>query len=149
MVATIKASRRAFTLIELLVVMVVIAVLAAIILPKFTDQGKRSKEAALKNNLALLRTALATCQTDTGLYPAALNDLTSASTPSTNGVDPTTGTSTAWTAGTWHGPYLQTAPGNDPVSGTAYTYVVTTPNVGKVSSSASGNDTSGNPYSGY
>ena len=63
-----RNSSSAFTLIELLVVIVVIAVLSMIIIPKFADQSKRSKEATLRSNLRLLRSAVATFQSDTGLY---------------------------------------------------------------------------------
>ncbi|HZO89757.1 MAG TPA: type II secretion system protein GspG [Chthonomonadaceae bacterium] len=140
--------RRAFTLIELLVVIVVIAVLAAIVIPKFTDQGRRSKDAALKSNLALLRNAISAYQTDTGLYPLTLADLAATAAPA-NGADPTSGASTAIPSGSWHGPYIQGSIPNDPVSGSAFTYSVTAGTVGKVSSSATGNDSNGTAYSSY
>ena len=113
MMRTNKMSRRAFTLIELLVVIVVIAVLAAIIIPKFASQGKRSKEAALKSNMSMVRTALASCQADTGLWPATLADLTGAVTPTANGYN-SGGTTTTWPTGAWHGPYADSGAFTDP-----------------------------------
>ena len=142
-----KMSRRAFTLIELLVVIVVIAVLAAIIIPKFASQGKRSKEAALKSNMNLVRTALASCQADTGLWPASLADLASASTPSTSGYN-SSGTATAWPAGSWHGPYADSAAYTDPITGTSLSYTGST-GVLAVPATLTGNDTGGAAYSAY
>ena len=145
MVCVKQNVRRGFTLIELLVVIVVIAVLAAIIIPKFTDQSKRSKEAALKSDLHLVRNALANCQADTGLWVAALADLSGAAAPGTNGYN-TSAVATAWPTGSWHGPYLPAPIPTDPVSGAAFTYTNTT---GTVLSSATGNDTGGTAYSTY
>ena len=78
------------------------AVLAAIIIPKFASQGKRSKEAALKSNMNMVRTALASCQADTGLWPATLSDLTGAAVPAANG-NTSAGVTATWPAGSWHG----------------------------------------------
>lgn len=147
MVFAHKTSRRAFTLIELLVVIVVIAVLAAIIVPKFASQGKRSKEAALRSNMNMVRTALASCQADTGLWPAALADLTGAATPGTNGNN-SSGTATAWPAGAWHGPYVDVGAFTDPITVTALTYTATTGVLG-VPATLTGADTGGVAYSTY
>lgn len=133
-----------FTLVELLVVIVVLAVLAAIVLPKFMNSTRRSKESALRSDLKLLRNAVGLFQADTGLYPKTLSDLSATSAPA-QGLD-SSGTEAAVTAGDWHGPYLQEIP-KDPVSGSDFTYAVTSPNVGKVSSSATGNGLDGTAYS--
>ena len=138
--------RRGFTLVELLVVIVVLAVLAAIVLPKFMDSSARSKESALKSDLKLLRNAVATFQTDTGKYPSTLGALAATSAPA-QGLS-SAGVATDITAGDWHGPYVQSVP-NDPVSGAALTYGTTSPNVGKVTSSATGNGLDGTAYSGW
>jgi type II secretion system protein G len=124
---------RAFTLVELLIVIIIIAVLAAIAIPKFSDSSGRSKEAALKADLKLYRNAIELFRADTGVYPTQLADLASAAAPA-NGVD-ANGNSKAITATDYKGPYLQ-AIENDPVSSAAFTYSTTSPNVGKVTSSA-------------
>lgn len=131
-----------FTLVELLVVIVILAVLAAIALPKFMDSSARSKESALKSDLKILRNAITLFKTDTGLYPLTLADLAAASAPAqgNNGT-----ADTALTASNWHGPYLQAVP-SDPVSGSAFTYTKTT---GVVVSSASGNALDGTAYSSW
>lgn len=147
MFAKFKANRQGFTLIELLVVIVVIAVLAMIVIPRFTDSGKRSKEASLRSDLSQLRSAVATFQTDTGAFPATLNDLTVAVAPAT-GLS-AAGTSTAIAAGDWHGPYLTNGLPTDPVSNAAFTYTITGATTGKVSSSATGNGLDGTAYSTY
>lgn len=147
MLTRLRASR-AFTLIELLVVLVVIAVLAAIILPKFSNQGLRGKESSLKADLAELRSAISAFQSDTGEDPLRLSDLAATTAPA-NGADPTTGTSTAIVSTTWHGPYIEGTIPRDPVSGSDFTYSTTAGAVGQVNSSASGNDTTGVTYSTY
>lgn len=73
--------RRGFTLVELLVVIVVLAVLAAIVLPKFMNSSRRSKESALRSDLKLIRNQVSLFQADTGTYPKALTDLTATTAP--------------------------------------------------------------------
>ena len=130
-----RKSSKGFTLVELLVVIVILAVLAAIVLPKFMDSGKRSKESALKSDLKIVRNAISLFQTDTGYYPAQLSDLTAASAPA-KGLD-SAGAQQTITASDWHGPYLQDLP-KDPINGSDLSYTASGANVGKVASSASG-----------
>lgn len=145
MFAPLKAKRQGFTLIELLVVIVVIAVLAMIVIPKFTDSGRRSKEASMRSDLSQMRSAVATFQTDTGAYPATLADLAATTAP-TGGLSSSGGAATI-TATDWHGPYLTNGVPTDPVSNAAFTYAVTGTTTGKVSSSATGNGLDGTAYS--
>lgn len=145
MIAKLRRSRKGFTLVELLVVVVVLAVLGAIVVPKFIGAGKSSKESALKSDLQILRNAIQAFYSDTGYYPAALNDL-AANTAPTNGLD-STGASKSILAIDWKGPYVLSIP-NDPVSSSAFTYSTTAP-VGRVNSSASGNATDGTAYSSW
>lgn len=133
----LRPTRRGFTLVELLVVIIVIAVLAAIAIPKFASSSQRSKESSLRANLKVVRNAVEMFKNDTGFYPAALSDLTATSAPA-NGKD-ASGATKAITASDWKGPYLQ-ALENDPISGSAFNYSTTAPDVGKVTSSA------GSPY---
>ena len=133
-----KRNKQGFTLVELLVVIVVLAVLAAIVLPKFMNSSARSKESALKSDLKLVRNALSLFQTDTGKYPDSLADL--AETVKENVKDASGATIVA---ADWHGPYIDSVI-TDPISGTALTYVKTT---GKVTSSATGNALDDTAYS--
>lgn len=66
---TFRSRFRAFTLIELLVVILILAVLAALIVPKVigrTDDAKRVKAA---NDIKTLESALNTFRLDVGRYP--------------------------------------------------------------------------------
>lgn len=146
MLKTRPTNRAAFTLVELLIVIIIIAVLAAIAIPKFANQSTRSKEAALRAELALLRNAVELFKNDCGAFPSALADLAGASAPA-NGKD-AAGNNKAIVSGDYKGPYISRI-NNDPVSGSPFNYSTTSPNVGRVTSSASGNDSEGNPYSGY
>lgn len=138
-----KAGRRpcrlGFTIIELLVLVVALAVLAAILIPKFTDSDRHSKEAMLKNDLRILRNAICLFQADTGLNPLKLEDLCATTAPAkgSNGAK-----DTALPASHWHGPYVAEIP-NDPISESAFTYTKST---GKVRSSATGEALDGTAY---
>lgn len=131
---------RAFSLVELLIVIIIIAVLAAVAIPRFANSTTRSKESALRANLKLFRNAVELFKADTGAYPAALADLAAAAAPA-NGLD-STGANAPILAADWKGPYLNSLE-NDPISGAAFTYSTTSPTVGKVTSSA------GAPYNGW
>lgn len=146
MVRNLHMKRGAFTLVELLIVIIIIAVLAAIAIPKFANSSQRSKESALRAELSLMRNAVELFKNDCGSYPGALDDLAATSAPA-NGKD-SSGNNKAILAADWKGPYLNKV-NVDPVSGAAFTYSVTSPNVGKITSSASGNDSNGVAYSTY
>jgi general secretion pathway protein G len=51
-----RAVLRAFTLIELLIVITILGILAAIVVPRFSDASHTAKENALKDDLRYLRT---------------------------------------------------------------------------------------------
>ena len=50
--------RHGFTLIEVLIVVVILAVLAATIIPQFTDSTEDAQESVLLTNLKILRTQI-------------------------------------------------------------------------------------------
>ena len=124
-----RKRRSGFTLVELLVVIVVLAVLAAIVLPKFMDSSQRSKEASLKTDLKLVRNAVGAFQADIGKYPNSLADLVK-----TDKSEVKDATNNVVNAVDWHGPYLEALP-KDPISGGDFNYAAAT---GKVTSSADG-----------
>jgi type II secretion system protein G len=126
--------KRAFTLVELLIVIIIIAVLAAIAIPKFANSSQRSKDAALHADLKLYRNALELYKADTGAYPTTLADLAATTAPA-NGVDATSGASKAIASTDWKGPYLQ-AVETDPENGAAFGYSTTAGTVGVVTSGA-------------
>ena len=61
--------RRGFTLIELLVVILILATLAAIIVPRFIGRAEQAKVAAAKSDLARLGGMLDAFRLDVGRYP--------------------------------------------------------------------------------
>jgi len=105
------ARRGGFTLIELLIVIVVIAILALIVIPRVTGAVRKSRESTLRENIHILRTAIAQFTSDTGLYPNELIDLTKTKTdPPTTAVNDNGDTETIPT-GTYLGPYLHATGG--------------------------------------
>ena len=138
-----------FTLVELLIVIILIAVLAAIALPRFVNSGLRAKESALRSDLKLVRDAIDRFQSDTGAFPANLDSLTALIAPA-RGLDPT-GASILISAADWRGPYLASIPA-DPVSTQGLTYSLSAGSgnsVGQLTSSAPGTDSSGIPFRYY
>ena len=64
-----------FTLIELIVVMAIIASLLTIALPRYFHSVQRSREAVLRQDLAIMRDAIDKFLADRGRYPATLEEL--------------------------------------------------------------------------
>lgn len=125
--------KRGFTLVELLIVVIIIAVLAAIAIPKFANSSLRSKESALRAELKLIRNAIELFKNDCGCYPAALSDLTGTSAPAT-GKDSSGATYTI-TSSNYRGPYLSSID-TDPIDGTSFTYTNSGANTGKLTATA-------------
>ena len=87
--------RRAFTLVELLLVLVILGILAAIVIPKFSGRTEQAKEQAAVTQISTFRTALDAFEVDNGYYPKGKNGLQDLI------VQPRD-------AQNWRGPYLQT-----------------------------------------
>lgn len=90
-------TQRAFTLIELLLVLVILGILAAIVVPKFSGRTEQARQAAAQTQIANFSTALDAYEVDNGKYPQGkngLNDLVS---------EPRD-------AQSWKGPYLKDIP---------------------------------------
>ena len=67
--------RRGFTLVELLLVLTILAIMAGIVLPKFTNVGKNARITAAKADIASFRTALSMFEVDMGYYPKGRDGL--------------------------------------------------------------------------
>lgn len=69
----IKQIQRGFTLIELLIVVIILAILAAIVIPQFSSATVDAQEAALDSNLNALRSAIDLYKVQhNGKYPGAV-----------------------------------------------------------------------------
>ena len=70
---SLKLMQRGFTLIELLIVVIILAILAAILIPQFSSSTVDAQEAALDANLNGLRTAIELYKVQhSGKYPGAV-----------------------------------------------------------------------------
>ena len=78
---TLHKRRRGFTLIELLIVVVIIGILAAIAIPKFTNTKGKANLAALKSDLRNLATAEEQYLYDNTVYTSVLTSLTFQTSP--------------------------------------------------------------------
>ena len=70
-----RSAHRAFTLIELLLVLVILAVLAAVVVPKLTGRVEDSKRKATIAEISNLKSALDTYEQDNGHYPSTSEGL--------------------------------------------------------------------------
>ena len=118
--------RRGFTLIELLVALAIVALLLSIVVPRYFGGLARAEEAALKENLMLLRDAIDKHYADTSRYPAGLEDLVAKKYLRTIPPDPMTQSVTTW---------VQVPPADTKLGG-----------VFDVKSGAAGSGSNGKPY---
>src|SRR5882757_8408792 len=83
-----------FTLVELLLVLVILGILAAIVIPKFSGRTEQAKEQAAVTQISTFRTALDAFEVDNGYYPKGKNGLMDLIQAPRD-------------AQSWRGPYLQ------------------------------------------
>ncbi len=93
--------RTGFTLVEILIVVIILGILAAIVVPQFTEASADAKVSALSSDLQTVRSQLQLYKLQHG-----------GSYPSTPVTQLTTATKEDGTAGGTFGPYLTTFPSN-------------------------------------
>ena len=91
-----SASEGGFTLLELLIVMVVIATLAAVAIPMYLRNVQAAKEAVLREDLRVMRTAINSYTVDKQKAPQALDDLITGGYLKSIPKDPITGRTDTW-----------------------------------------------------
>ena len=90
------APEAGFTLIELMIVMMIIGILAAMAIPSFTHNIKAAKEAVLREDLQVMRTAIGSYTVDKEKAPQTLDDLVTAGYLKAIPKDPITARTDTW-----------------------------------------------------
>ena len=125
-----KRSSRGFTLVEILIVVIILGILAAIVIPQFTNASSDARTSSVRSTLQTLRSQIELFKIQHGDVPPVGTGLIAVMTGKTNpgdvGAVSTTGTL---------GPYLQSFPinplngssvvGATAAAGTGWVYVVT------------------------
>jgi general secretion pathway protein G len=117
-----RGAKKGFTLVEILIVVIILGILAAIVIPQFTQASTQARVSNLKTNLQTMRSQLLLykMQHDNEAYPT---NFVTQMTQYTNSA----GTAVATPDATHTlGPYLQAIPAN-PMSSIATVRVVTDP----------------------
>jgi general secretion pathway protein G len=91
-----RGAESGFTLLELLIVMMIIATLAAMAIPSYTRNVQAAKEAVLREDLQVMRTAIGSYTVDKQKAPQSLDDLVTAGYLKAIPKDPITGRSDTW-----------------------------------------------------
>ena len=152
--------QKGFTLVELLIVVIILAILAAIVVPQFASSTDDAKLASLDSTLANVRSAIQLYYQQHGKYPgaAAATGATCAGTAGTGAANTkeaflsqmTLYTNSAGQAcsisdtNIKFGPYLSKEPPADPVTGTVSTIEVV--NAGNLTMNATSGDPGGYKY---
>lgn len=90
------AEARGFTLIELIVVFAILALLVSIAVPRYFAHVDRAKEAALRQDLSVMRDAIDKFYGDKGRYPSDLAEMVSQRYMRVIPVDPITESASTW-----------------------------------------------------
>jgi len=96
-----RSGQSGVTLIEMMVVVVIIALFAALVLPKMMGQADKAKRTAARAQINAFMTALGSYKLDTGIYPTTEQGLQALRVKPEN-------------VANWQGPYTDKEISNDP-----------------------------------
>ena len=98
---TLRSASNGFTLVEMLLVLVILATLAAIVVPKFAGRSQQAKITAAQSQISNLEMALDAFEVDNGYYPGGSIGLIELIDQPSNAPD-------------WRGPYMKKGVPLDP-----------------------------------
>src|SRR3984885_15130465 len=101
-----KSSRKGFTLVEILIVVIILGILAAIVIPQFTNASNDARNNSIASTLQTTRSQIELFKVQHGDTPPAALWTVMLGKSTTTEIGPAAG------AGTNFGPYLQQAPLN-------------------------------------
>ena len=131
---TIRSQDAGFTLIELMIVMAIIGVLAVIAVPSYIGALRHAREAVLKEDLHVLRSAIDSYTMDKQKAPQSLDDLIQDGYLKAIPEDPITKSSSTWVTDT---------------SDAMHSLDQTDPGIDDIHSGSTEQGSDGQPYSGW
>jgi general secretion pathway protein G len=96
MMRTPRKNDAGFTLVELMIVMAIIGVLAVVAIPSYVGAIRQAREAVLKEDLHVMRSAIDSYTADKQKAPQSLQDLVTDGYLRSIPVDPMTRTAETW-----------------------------------------------------
>jgi general secretion pathway protein G len=133
-VSRIRKQDAGFTLLELMIVMAIIGVLAVVAIPKYSAAIKMAREAVLKEDLHVMRSAIDSYTMDKQKAPQSLDDLIQDGYLKAIPEDPFTRTKDSWVTDS---------------NGALYSLDQTDPGIDDVHSGSQELSTNGQPYSSW
>jgi general secretion pathway protein G len=128
-----KRNTRGFTLVEILIVVIILGILAAIVIPQFTNASNDARNNSVASTLQTMRSQIELYKIQHGDTPPAQGSLVTLLTMKTDTTGNTTVSQTATTGVL--GPYVQTFPIN-PINGLSVVGIAPSTAVGWVYTAA-------------
>ena len=115
---TVRSARRGFTLVEILIVVIILGILAAIVIPQFTNASTEARESNVRSQLQTLRSQIELYKLQHKDVPPALVTSTWNCFTQYTDIDGTVNATKDAANGFIYGPYMNAAPVN-PLSNTS------------------------------